>query len=218
MPTPFILRAPFFEDTFYHIIFKSIDGILIFPEDDDYWVFKERIRIYICPVAEVWGYCFLKNHVHLVVRIKQIDAIIQYLATLNHKELHKTDKNFVTHAKEELALQKYILRRINSLLTSYSMSINKRYKRRGGLFQKPFKRVEIFNDDYLRRALVYVHTNPAKHKIGEFETYKYSSYYAMSKEIESIAECHQVLEFFGGLDSFLEAHARKANLFLEYDL
>jgi hypothetical protein len=39
MPTPPEFKAPFFPECFYHIVCKSIDGINLFREDIDYYIF-----------------------------------------------------------------------------------------------------------------------------------------------------------------------------------
>lgn len=47
--------------------------------------------------------------------------------------------------------------------TGYTMYFNKKHDRVGGLFQGPFKAIQVNNDDYLRNLIVYINVmNPAE--------------------------------------------------------
>jgi REP element-mobilizing transposase RayT len=60
---------------------------------------------------------------------------------------------------------------------SYAQWFNKLNQRNGGLFQRPFKRKRIKDQDYLRRVIYYIHRNPLHHKLTKApELYQYSSY------------------------------------------
>lgn len=67
-----------------------------------------------------------------------------------------------------------IMQRIN---ISYAYYFNKKYGRKGHLFQDRFKSEVIESDDYLLAAIRYVHNNPVKAKIViQPSAYKWSSY------------------------------------------
>ena len=51
---------------------------------------------------------------------------------------------------------------MQKLGTGYTMYFNTRYERTGNLFVGPFRARHINNDDYLQRAIEYVHFNPAE--------------------------------------------------------
>ena len=44
MPTPQRLKAIFYPEEYYHIVCKSIDGLLLFDEGQDYEVYNERFK------------------------------------------------------------------------------------------------------------------------------------------------------------------------------
>jgi len=54
---------------------------------------------------------------------------------------------------------------ISQICTSYSMFINKKYKRVGHVFQDKFKAVLIENNPQLMWTSAYIHMNPVKDKI-----------------------------------------------------
>ena len=81
---------------------------------------------------------------------------------------------------------------MSKLLTSYSMYMNKKYKRTGPLMCRPFRSKHIGIDEYFRWLMSYVHLNPIDQvepkwkekgvknnkEISSFlNIYKYSSYY-----------------------------------------
>jgi len=66
---------------------------------------------------------------------------------------------------------------MTSLLTSYSMYFNKKYKRVGTLFQNRFKSKLCDKDSYFLGASRYIHLNPLEAGITDtLESYKWSSY------------------------------------------
>ena len=56
MPTPLKYKAPFLAEAFYHIVCKSIDGILLFRDPKDYGVFLEKFMQFNSPFLLVWSY------------------------------------------------------------------------------------------------------------------------------------------------------------------
>ncbi|MCB0654245.1 MAG: hypothetical protein KDC85_23400 [Saprospiraceae bacterium] len=91
--------------------------------------------------------------------------------------------------------------------TSYAMYFNKRHKRNGNLFTRPFKRVEIENDGHLLHGVYYIHANPVKHKTRkEFFTYPWSSYQILLSEEPTRLARTEVLQWFDGRDGFIKYH------------
>ena len=59
---------------------------------------------------------------------------------------------------------------MKSLLTSYSLYFNKKYKRSGPLFESRYKASRVSDDGYYQHITRYIHLNPR-----EWRTYEYSS-------------------------------------------
>ena len=55
---------------FYHIYNRGNNKENIFFEEENYTYFLILLKKYIVPVAEIYAYCLLKNHFHLLIRIK----------------------------------------------------------------------------------------------------------------------------------------------------
>jgi putative transposase len=163
MPTPPEFKAPFLPECFYHIVCKSIDGIMLFKEAVDNHVFLQRFQQFTAAVFEVWSYSLLTNHTHHIVKIKPSVTILESIKKLEDKT--QAMKSFLSDSKNELFFDAMIERQMNSFLVSFANYINNKYNRKGGLFQKPFKRIQIADDIHLQQAIIYIHANTQKHKL-----------------------------------------------------
>ena len=62
----------FLEETyFYHIFNRGNNKQVIFLEDDNYKYFLNLLGKHILPIADIYCYCLLNNHFHILVRIKE---------------------------------------------------------------------------------------------------------------------------------------------------
>ena len=167
---------------YYHIYNRGNNKENIFIEEKNYNYFLEKMKKYLLPIADVYAYCLLKNHFHIVLKIK------------DQKELPEK-------FKEKIHLP------FSNFFNSYAKSINTAYNRTGSLFQEHLQRNRIENEEYLKQLIVYVHLNPVKHKFTEsFETYLNSSYRSYLSNKETSIERDFILELFGGLENFKFYH------------
>ena len=167
---------------YYHIHNRGNNKENIFIEEKNYNYFLEKMKKYLLPIADVYAYCLLKNHFHIVLKIK------------DQKELPEK-------FKEKIHLP------FSNFFNSYAKSINTAYNRTGSLFQEHLQRNRIENEEYLKQLIVYVHLNPVKHKFTEsFETYLNSSYRSYLSNKETSIERDFILELFGDLENFKFYH------------
>ncbi len=98
-------------------------------------------------------------------------------------------------------------RGIKNFFISYSKAINKKHERVGSLFQGRYKASEITSDSYYTTIITYIHQNPViAGLVKNMEEYKYSSYATYLSAKETMLNKKEVLEWFGGLDSFIDHH------------
>ncbi len=167
---------------YYHVYNRGNNGENIFIEERNYNYFLEKFKKYILPIADVYAYCLLKNHFHIVLRIK--DKI-----------------NLPEKFKERIHLP------FSNLFNSYSKSINKAYDRTGSLFQEHLQRNRIENEEYLKQLILYVHLNPVKHKFSkDFQSYRHSSYRSYLSDKQSSIDREFILELFNDLENFIFCH------------
>ena len=96
---------------------------------------------------------------------------------------------------------------MKNFLISYAKAINKKYNKVGSLFQGRYKASEITTKSYYTIIIAYIHQNPVKAGLVEKpEDYKFSSYNAYLSQKESLVHRTDVLDWFGGLEHFIEYH------------
>ena len=150
----------FKENQFYHVYNRSIDKKAMFKNDGNYEFFLKQFDNYLSPVLDTYSYCLLGNHFHLLVRIQDLTTF-KKLSNLNEE---KTSHQIVSHQ-----FQKFF--------QSYAMAFNKQQDRTGTLFQTPFKRVWVDDENYYTKLVYYIHANPQLHGlINDFKEWKWSSY------------------------------------------
>ena len=96
---------------------------------------------------------------------------------------------------------------------AYTKAINKKHNRTGSLFERPFKRIKILNEEYLKKLILYIHLNPEKHQVSEdFIKYKHSSYQAILSRNKTNLEREDVISLFDDIENFKETHQMKKNI------
>ena len=150
---------------FYHIYSHSVGGRNLFRNSDNYEYFLMLYDKYISPIAETFAWVLMPNHFHLLIRLKEEDEIVG--------DLHLTGFQNLSGVKKIKPLHQYF----SNLFNAYTMAYNKYYQTRGTLFERPFKRKLIDNENYLKQVVLYIHNNPVHHGFCEHPIeYPWSSY------------------------------------------
>lgn len=91
-----------------------------------------------------------------------------------------------------------VSRAMQSLATTYSMYFNKKYKKRGSIFESAFKASPILNDSYLQHITRYIHLNPK-----DYATWEHSSYADyLGRGSHSWVNCSEMLDLFDNLEQY----------------
>jgi len=61
--------TPFYNDQFYHIYNRGNSSENIFYEPENYYFFLKRLGDYLTNCVEIFAYCLLPNHFHLLIRV-----------------------------------------------------------------------------------------------------------------------------------------------------
>jgi putative transposase len=214
MPTPSRYKSPFYPDSYYHIIFKCIDGLLLFQTTENHHYFLQKLSLYLNAVCDCLAYCLLNNHVHCIVHVKRKESLLNSIRTIVEENRTISMNRFLNEPEKEEHIDMLIERQINSFMVGYTNAINKVYNRKGNLFQSPFRRAEIKEESHLQQAIIYTHANAQKHGIiKDFKEYKHSSYWEVIHEVSTIVNVGKVLQFFGGKDKFIEQHRMQVDYF-----
>lgn len=173
----------------YHIYNKTVGGELLFETDIDYQYFLKKMERFILPLADIYTYCLLPNHFHLMLKIRE-EEDIPALNSIDHEK----------HSD-------YITRTFGNFFQSYSKSFNKTYNRQGRLFIQPFKRILVDDEDYFILLVNYIHRNPIHHGlVKELNDWKYFSYQTFLSDKPTNIDREEVLSYFGSLEEFVQFH------------
>lgn len=177
-------------NTLYHI-YNHANGIEdLFKEEANYYFFIEKIKKYLFPVCKVYAYCLMPNHFHLFVETKD-----------------ETNIELLPNARNYSSQGLYISKQFSNCFSSYTQAFNKRYKRRGSLFVKNFKRKPIQTESYLKNLIVYIHANPIEAGFcSQFDGWKFSSYLDIIANDKLLVKAEDVIEFYDSKKEFLQFH------------
>lgn len=204
----------------YHIFARGNNRENIFIAPDNYRFFLDKYVQYIAPIADTYAYCLLRNHFHLLVRIKTLEE--------SAKPLSKTPRVFdATRDSMRADVEKPLGSRpratpsqtFSNFLNSYAKAINLMYGRTGSLFQHPFGRIAVTTETYLLNLVHYIHWNPQKHGfVPDFREYPYSSYHVLNSDKPTRLTRVEVIEWFNGREQFQTFHfaARDEKPILEF--
>ena len=179
-------------DSFYHIYNRGNNGENLFYNDDNYRYFLKLYQKHIFPIAETYCWCLLKNHFHLLVKIRSENEICTKFSINKEKSLKKPSQGF------------------SNLFNAYVQAINKQKNRYGSLLETPFKRKQIKNEEYLKNLILYIHNNPIQHNFVErIEDYKWSSYKSIISDKKTLIERKNVIDLFDDRENFIQTHQQK---------
>jgi putative transposase len=185
------VMIPLEPDQYYHVFNRGINRTNIFFEERNYLHFLRLYQKYIVPVAETYAYCLLRNHFHLLIRVR---------------------KRRLPGISEEKLLPSVIQPRdvslaFNRLLNAYAKAVNKAYDRVGSLFQHHFGRRLVASKEYCALLVRYIHANPIKHGfVTDLEDWPFSSYHALVSGPEVFLHRSSVLGWFGGFRRLIRSH------------
>lgn len=201
-------KPPILASHFYHIYNRGNNKLPIFLSDEDDLRFIELMKIFLTPVADVYSYALMINHVHIALRIKN-DEEIGWLDPLNATAedlVMKWSTSFDTILQANKSARKPKPERmIQHLFSAYSKWLNARYHRTGNLMEDRFERKLVESEDQLRRLVGYINFNPEKHGIQAFHEYPWSSYQDLVNDNSCWLAKDTILKLFGSKEFFVLA-------------
>jgi REP element-mobilizing transposase RayT len=170
---------------YYHIYNRGNNRENLFLENRNYPYFLTLYEKHIEPIADIYAYCLMRNHFHLLVRIKETS---QVLKTCD------------------------VSRKFANFFNAYAKAINKGYGRTGSLFEERFGRIPVTSTSYFQNLIFYIHFNPQKHCfVADFRDWTWSSYHELIGNGPTDLKRGEVLDLFGGIQGFEEFHQRRLN-------
>ncbi len=198
-------KTPLLPGKYYHLFNRGINSTKIFFREENYNYFLRQLDKYLNE-CDVLAYCLLLNHFHFLIQIPE--------------KISQVDNNKYKTLSGESEINKYFSNQFRRFFVSYSQAINKQENRTGSLFERPFKRIMIEDDEYIKYLIFYIHHNPTKHIELDYKTYTHSSYKHYTSHHEGIINKAHGLSFFEDLGTFNNyhncIHKERQSLLLEY--
>lgn len=168
-------HQPFEAGQFFHLYNRGNNKENIFIEQENYSYFLVLLKKYVLEIADVYSYCLLPNHFHIIIKFK---------------EDSQNSKDVKLHQP------------ISNMMNAYTKAINKKYNRSGSLFQEHLKRIKITEENYLKNLIIYINTNSDHHQIEDYKTYKHSSYNTLISHKETALKRDEVVDLFSDVNNF----------------
>ena len=178
---------PIIEGQYCHIYNRGVNGENLFKEKKNYYYFLEQYKFYCAGILETFAYCLLKNHFHLLVYVKE------------NVEVPKRNGSgmFKLNASKQLS----------HFFNSYAQSINKAYNRTGPLFESPFERKLVDDENYLMAMIYYCHRNAVHHGfVTDLKEWEFSSYHSILRNVNTFLAAEKVIHRFGSITAFENSH------------
>ncbi len=168
----------------YHVYNQSINYELLYRNHNNYRYFLHKVRTHLLPNADVFSYCLMPDHFHLL--LKPTEAGCE--PSPSGRYLRNTEQG------PQVVYQQNLSHAFKTILSSYCQAINKETRRRGSLFKAKTKAKPGYEDfypdyamlagdepftlfiPYLTTCFHYIHDNPVKAKLVDYpEEWAYSS-------------------------------------------
>jgi len=190
-------KTPLESNNFYHVFNHAVGNEILFKSDRNYLFFLDRFNKYLSDYIDLYCYCLLPNHFHLLFQTKSEENILAAYYSI-HKKIN---------LKADLKVSEIISRQFSHFFNSYAQAYNKENNRKGSLFYNRFKRKLVDDDKYLIKLIHYVHFNPVRHGIADnIEDWKYSSYLSFFSTKETFIKRKEVVELFNDIQNFKFCH------------
>jgi len=192
----------FENDGIYHVYNRTVDKKPMFTSDDNYAFFIRQFDKYLSNYIKIYAYCLLGNHFHFMIKVNDLTDLTDLRDLTTFEKLsnlkQKTTHDIVSH-------------QFKKFFQSYAMAFNKQQNRVGTLFQTPFKRVRVEDENYLRELVCYINTNAKKHNLVEdFKDWKWSSYNSIVCNKRTKLLKDEVIGYYNDIENLIYCHQEYA--------
>ena len=171
MPRP---TLPLHPNRLYHIYAHANGDENLFRQMVNYHYFLQLYAQHVHPVVKTYAYCLLPNHVHFMVRVREVEVL---------KAFGLRKGKTLQGAEALRGLSKLVSRQFSHLFNAYTQAYNRRFGRRGSLFEPNFRRKSVDHEAYADRLMVYIHMNAVHHRlVSSVDAWPHSSWHAYQWE------------------------------------
>lgn len=177
------LEKVYLENSYYHVYSRGHNKQVIFRDEQDYAVFLNLFKRYLSqkPVKDKKN----REYPHYYGELGLLAFCL--MPTHIHALVYQNSPEVMTKL-------------FQSLMTTYGMYFNKKYKQRGPVFESRFRASLISTDTYLQHITRYIHLNPKNYR-----QWKYSSlpFYSGEQKAEWL-QPDKILGLFKNKNEYLD--------------
>jgi len=174
----------------FHVYTRGNNKESLFKAQKNYAYFLGLWKKHIIPMAEVYAYCLMPNHIHFCIRIRPEEVL-----PLAYREG-----------------KRHLSQPFSNCFNAYTKAINKAYGRTGSLFEETYRRKEVTDEDSFLRLVGYIHANPQHHGFcSDFRTYPHTSYQSLLSTKPTDLSRAELLTLFGSKKAFIRFHEEEKN-------
>lgn len=194
----------------YHVYNHANANDLLFESNYCYDIFLEKLTNYITPYADIYAFCLMPNHFHMVLKIHSEEEVVRAIQLIHNPFNRPAGRRAVAIRLNQLQNpDKFFSKRFADCFNSFAKHTNLVRHRRGSLFMKSFKNIVVDTEHYMSYLIYYVHINPVKHEFRKtVQQWQWSSYRAYIKDEFDFVKKDFVLNHFGGIEAFIDYHKR----------
>jgi putative transposase len=167
----------FEEEGVYHVYNRVVDRKPLFTKKRNYDYFLSKLKRYVSPYANIYAFCLLHNHFHILLRVKALGKELSNVKELTNLDQgiptpphysYSADYQYIMPGYKKNQTHIIVSNAFKKMFQSYALAFNRQEDRIGTLFQTPFKRSEIDSDEYLAKIIYHIHfhKNTALQKIS----------------------------------------------------
>lgn len=188
MPTKNTVKI-YLKNSYYHIYNRGVDKRKIFLDEEDCVMLLHLLRLYLSPPEILLEAKEIPSkRLHKILNLNISNEVILQSFSIMPNHFHMQVKQLTVEGITKLT------RRV---LTSYSQYFNKKYKRKGPLFESAYKAVMLDTTEQFLYLSSYIHRNPMKLKNPKFDFVNFSSYpYYLGEKSAAWLHPDEILEHF----------------------
>lgn len=196
----------------YHVFNQGVDKRNLFLEEHDVNRFLTTLKEFntIEPIESL--YLINRSNLRFSDQVaKKVERSQRPLVNFVAYCLNPNHFHFLIEQVEENGISNFIKR----VCGGYSWYFNKKYARRGPLFQGPFKARRVDNNDYFLHASVYVNLNNEVHRIPKkFSHLVRSSWEEYTVPASGLCKKENILDQFNNSSEYV-SFARETLPFIQ---
>ncbi len=208
------MKAPLEYGKYYHIFNRGNNYDNLFLNKEDYIYFLKLYDIYINSIADTFAWCLMKNHFHILVRIKEEKEIGFFnSANSQSKDFALKWKTYFTEKPDKNYTRKPVpVNQFQHLFNAYARQFNIRHNRISSLFEDSFERIPVDDEKYFKNLILYIHNNPVTHGfVDSVDEYQWTSYLSILSLKSTKLMREEVIEYFNDIDNFKFLHNKPQN-------